>query len=172
MPVNDFGWEKPSPGRIGTSADTDYIKENGFGNEDWNFNKDYTINGSIYGYCYYEPNDAIRKEKYNFAFTRYINGKWYLVGFYLKSVCVRKVPVNNSVLLKKRKDMLMIKSSLGYIWRRLKKAEFIVKLQELSQLSNWRVNPKNAIRIAQPIEIPNSIYEIKSYRVGDQQESS
>lgn len=162
---NHFQWTRPSPGRLGPSGEGKYVQENGFGHEDWNFNKNLSIDGFIYGYCYYQPSEHKRDETFNIVFATYINRKWYLIGFYLNAEFVKNPPTKNNVLRQKKNDMLQLDNSLGTSWRRLKDNNFIVKLKDEAQWLNWRVSPDEAIRTSQPIAIPKNVFDTKNYRI-------
>src|SRR3990170_5284466 len=99
---NHFQWTRPSPGRLGPSGEGKYVQQNGFGYEDWNFNKNLSINGFLYGYCYYQPTEKKRNEKFNIAFATYTNKKWYLIGFYLNAEFVDDPPTEDEVLRQKK----------------------------------------------------------------------
>lgn len=81
--LNQYAWTKPSPGRIGAAGEGDYVKENGFGHEDWNFNYELAIADHIFGYAYYEPISDKKAELFQFVFATYQSSRWYLAGFYL-----------------------------------------------------------------------------------------
>lgn len=110
---NHFQWTRPSPGRLGPSGEGEYVQDNGFGHEDWNFNKNLLIDGSIYGYCYYNPTENKRDEKFNIAFATYTNQRWHLIGFYLDAEFVPSPPVKNDILYQKMHDLRQLGSSLG-----------------------------------------------------------
>lgn len=78
---NNCQWTRPSPGRLGPTGEGEYVQENGFGFEDWNFNKNLLIDGFIFGYCYYNPSENRRNEKFNIVFAIYTNRQWYLRQF-------------------------------------------------------------------------------------------
>lgn len=162
---NHFQWTRPSPGRLGPTAEGEYVQDNGFGHEDWNFNKNLLIDGFLYGYCYYHPTENKRNEKFNIAFASYTNKQWYLIGFYLNCEFVSKPPVKNEVLTQKMHDLLQLGNSLGDEWQKLKGEKFIQKLKNEAQWLKWRVSPDNAIRTLQPIVIPQKIFNTKNYRI-------
>jgi len=60
---NGFQWTRPSPGRLGPAGEGEYVQDNGFGHEDWNFNKNLLIDDHIYGYCYYGPTEKKKQRK-------------------------------------------------------------------------------------------------------------
>jgi len=76
---NGFQWTRPSPGRLGPAGEGTYVGVNGFGLEDWNFNKNLLIDGYLYGYCYYRPAENRHSEKFNIAFATYTSRQWYLI---------------------------------------------------------------------------------------------
>ena len=151
---NHFQWTRPSPGRLGPSGEGEYVQNNGFGYEDWNFNKNLLIDGFLYGYCYYHPTENKRDEKFNIVFATYTNKKWYLIGFYLNAEFVDNPPTKDEVFKQKRNDLLQLGNSLGASWRKLNGNKLIAKLKDGAQWLKWRVLPDNAIRTAQPIAIP------------------
>ena len=162
---NHFQWTRPSPGRIGPSGEGEYVQENGFGHEDWNFNKNLLINGYIYGYCYYHPIEAKRNEKFNVAFATYVNSQWYLIGFYLDCEFVENPPVDIKILKQKMSDLRQLGNSLGREWKKLNDKQFIEKLKYEAQWLKWKVSPENAIRTAQPVPIPRDMFFTRNYRI-------
>ena len=163
--LNHFQWTRPSPGRLGPSGEGEYVQKNGFGHEDWNFNKNLLVDGCIYGYCYYQPTKAKRDEKFNIAFSTYTNQQWYLVGFYLNCEFVDDPPVNSNVVKQKMRDLQQLGTSLGKSYRKLKGKNFKAKITKETQWLKWRVLPDNAIRTNQPIPIPRSIFNCRNYRI-------
>lgn len=162
---NLFQWTRPSPGRLGPSGEGDYVQENGFGHEDWNFNKNFLIKEFLYGYCYYKPTENKRKEKFNIAFATYTNKRWYLIGFYLNAEFVDDPPIKDRVLKQKMKDLLQLGSSLGAPWQKLNDKKIIAKLKDEAQWLKWRVAPDDAVRTNQPLAIPKKIFDTKNYHI-------
>jgi len=162
---NHFQWTRPSPGRLGPSGEGEYVQKNGFGYEDWNFNKNLSIDNFLYGYCYYQPTENKRNEKFNIVFATYTNRKWYLIGFYLNAEFVDNPPTKDDVLKQKRNDLLQLGNSLGVSWRKLKGDKLIAQLKDGAQWLKWRVLLDDAIRTAQPIAIPKTIFDTKNYRI-------
>lgn len=164
--LNHFQWTRPSPGRLGPSGEGKYVQKNGFGHEDWNFNKNLLIDGLLYGYCKYQPAKKKRDEEFNIVFATHTNKKWYLIGFYLKSRFVEAPPVKESILSHKMDDLLRLDDSLGKPWHELTKYEFIAKLEDDAKSLKWSVEPSNAIRTSRPVEISKDIYDSNNYRIG------
>lgn len=162
---NHFQWTRPSPGRLGSSGEGEYVKENGFGHEDWNFNKNLLIDGSIYGYCYYCPSEQKWNKRFNIAFATYTNKQWYLIGFYLNCEFVDKPPVRKQVIEKKMRDLKQLGNSLGSAWRRLSDKKFGEQLEDEAQWLKWRVSPDDAVRMTQPIAIPSEMFDTRNYRI-------
>lgn len=158
---NDHQWIRPSRGRL-RNGEGDYVKKNGFGHEDWNFNKNLLIDGYIYGYCYYSPREDKRNEKFNIAFATYSNGRWNLAGFYLDCDFVNTPPVSREVVEQKMNDLKALGDSIGKEYQGLKEKDFIKKLKEEAQYLRWRVLPGNAIRTMQPITIPKNVFNTKN----------
>jgi predicted HNH restriction endonuclease len=156
--VNPYGWARPSPGRLGPGGEGEYVRENGFGHEDWNF----------YGYAYYQPSAAKANDQFSIAFVTYTGHRWRLIGFYLDAVFVPGgAPTNTSVLSAKRKDLFALNSanSLGKSWAGLDAAGITRKLKDESQWLRWKVHVKNAIRLPQPAAIPERIFKSGNYRI-------
>ena len=166
--VNSYGWTRPSPGRLGPTGEGEYVRENGFGHEDWNFNLDLAIREYIYGYAYYEPSAAKAGNQFNIAFVTYTGHRWRLIGFYLDAEFVSGgAPTNRPVLEAKLKDLRALKSanSLGKPWANLDAAETTRKLKEEAQWLRWKVHVKNAIRLPQPAAIPERLFKSTNYRI-------
>jgi len=49
----------------GAAGEGDYVKKNGFGHEDWNFNYELAIDEYIYGYAYYKPKPQKKAELFS-----------------------------------------------------------------------------------------------------------
>lgn len=166
--LNAYAWTKPSPGRLGPAGEGDYVKENGFGHEDWNFNYDLAVHDNIYGYAYYEPVAQKKSETFQFAFVIYQSGIWSLSGFYLDATFVPDgAPLIKRIIEQKCRHLLELKSlnSLGKGWARLTNAQIIQRLKKESMWVRWKVKTESAIRVPQPIRIPSNIYNSKNYRI-------
>ena len=163
---NGFQWTRPSPGRLGPSGEgEEYVRDHGFGHEDWNFNKSLLVDGFIYGYCYYRPNEQIKDEQFSIAFATYVNSQWHLIGFYLNCGFVEGPPSRPEVLRQKMKDLRLLDKSLGLSYRKLNDGQFLKNLETESKDLKWRVAPENAIRLRQPIAIPKNVFNVHNYRI-------
>lgn len=79
---NSAGWVRPSPWRLGADRVGDYVKENGFGHEDWNFNFDFASNGSMLGYTVAHPSAKLATETFGVVLATYDLQGWSAVGYY------------------------------------------------------------------------------------------
>lgn len=166
--VNSYGWTMPSPGRLGPRGEGEYVRQNGFGHEDWNFNLDLAIRDHLYGYAYYKPSDEKSCEQFQIAFATYANHHWRLVGFYLDAEFVSDpVPVNRRVLKAKAAHLRALKSanSLGKPWTSLDTAHLVEKLQGEAQWLRWKVHISKALRLPQPVPIPKRLFNSRNFRI-------
>jgi predicted HNH restriction endonuclease len=166
--TNSYGWTRPSPGRLGPLGEGEYVRENGFGHEDWNFSLDFAIREHVYGYAYYEPSAAKAADQFQIAFVTYAGHRWRLVGFYLDAEFITDgAPTNKTLLKGKLKDLLVLKSanSLGKPWAGLDAAEITRKLKDEARWLRWRVHVKNAIPLPQPAAIPERLFKSENYRI-------
>ena len=162
---NDFQWTRPSPGRLGPSGEGEYVKSNGYGFEDWNFNKNLLIGGYVYGYLPYKLPEKKRDEIFNIAFSTYTNKKWNLAGFYIDCEFVSSPPVDIEVVNHKIRHLQQLGTSLGDSYRKLKGRRLVAKVKSDAQWLKWRVWPDNVIRTNQPIPIPKTVFEPRSFHI-------
>ena len=119
------------------------------------------MNEHIYGYAYYQPISAKKKEVFQFPFTTYQLSKWNLVGFYLEASFVSGGPPRDErVLREKKRHFLELKSQngLGKQWSGLTDEGIVRLLTKEARWLHWKVHVKNAVRLPVPIEIPKGIY--------------
>lgn len=165
---NNDGWMNPTPGRLGYPKDGEYLKENGFGHEDWNFNTSLSINDFIYGYLYYVPAQAKRNKRFHIAFCEKLNdGGWAVVGFYRNAQFIEQgSPKSMAVLQQKIEDLQVLRRirSLGGDWdvepTQMKK----LLINELSFL-RWKVAPQDIVRMPFSLEIPGEVELPKNERI-------
>lgn len=162
---NHFLWTRPSPGRLGPSGEGEYVKSNGYGFEDWNFSKNLLIDGYVYGYLPYQPVEVKRDEIFKIAFSTYINQQWYLVGFYIDCRFVNEPPVDIDVVNQKIRDLQQLGTSLGDPYRQLRGRHLVAKVKDDAQFLKWRVSPDNIVRTNQPIPIPETVFQPRTYQI-------
>ena len=162
---NHFQWTRPSPGRLGPSGEGDFVKSNGYGFEDWNFNKNLLIDGYVYGYLPYKLPEAKRDEIFKIVFSTYTNQQWYLVGFYIDCKFKSSPPVGIDVVDQKIRDLQQLGPSLGDSYRKLKRDRLVDKVRKDAQWLKWRVSPSNVVRTNQPIPIPKEVFNTGNTRI-------
>lgn len=79
---NADGWARPSPGRLGQKSVGDYVRENGFGHEDWNFNLNLAADGNMLGYTVARPANGGIGEQFGVILATYDSGGWRAAGYY------------------------------------------------------------------------------------------
>ena len=165
--LNDNQWTRPSPGRL-SNGEAKYVKEAGFGHEDWNFNYNLAVDGYLYGYVYYYPVKSKLSETFNFAFATYQSPQWYLVGFYKNCRFVPEGAPYVPEFLRERAAHLMDLKEAGSLGPKVPdhSHEGIQKFLK-SELQHLRlkVHVSDAILMPHPIPIPKSIVNVKNYRI-------
>lgn len=156
---NEHGWISPSSGRLNYADDGGYLKENGFGHEDWNFSNDKCPDGHVYGYTYYIPKHP--DGPFNIFFAYYDKGEgWALGGYYEHAQFIESGATFPTAILQRRaseiKD-LAANQSLGgeYLGKSIK--QLAKRLQSKQDIYRWRVLPENIHRMQQPIRLPTSL---------------
>ena len=162
---NHFQWTRPSPGRLGPLGEGEYVKSNGYGFEDWNFNRNLLIDGYVYGHLAYKLPEDKRDEKFKIAFATYTNRQWHLVGFYLHCEFATNPPVDTDVIAQKIRDLKLLGPSLGNSYRKLKGDRFVDKVKDDAKYLKWRVSPDNVVRTSQPIPIDKEVFNTKNYHI-------
>lgn len=165
---NENHWEKPSKGRLvpldGISAkerqelikklNLDYVKQNGFGHEDWNFNLDLSVDGFVYGYQRYVPKENLQNDLFNICFLDYDkrSKKWYIVGFYHNaSYEIEGMPFEKRIVKQKCCDLRNLGNSLSIDY--LKHLE--KRMREDVQDYHWKVSKKNVVKLVERIPYPD-----------------
>ena len=162
---NHFQWTRPSPGRLGPLGEGEYVQTNGYGFEDWNFNKNMLIDGYVYGYLPYSPLEEKQDEIFNIAFATYTNQQWHLVGFYLDCEFATDPPVDTDVIAQKVRDLKQLGPSLGNSYRKLKGDRLVDKVTDDAQWLKWRISPNNVVRTSQPVPIHKKVFNTGNYRI-------
>jgi 5-methylcytosine-specific restriction protein A len=162
---NDNQWVKPSHGRLGRTGEGEYVQKNGFGHEDWNFNHDLSINGHLYGYCYYRPAYEKQNENFNIAFSIYKNKRWQVVGFYLNAKYIETPPINKEIIEKKIIDLKDLGDSLGRDWRKLSNRGFYNTLKVDAGYLNWKCAINDVIPTKYPILFQKKVFDTKNFRI-------
>ncbi len=155
--INKDLWERPTAGRLGFNRDGEYLQDNGFGHEDWNFNTDLSIDGFVYGYRYGAPAKNKLHKKFNIAFCeRWANGAWAIVGYYRHATFEPNgSPESSKIIEQKTSDLQLLRRSrsIGRKWDVDKSKMKSMLRQELSTLG-WKVKTANVFPFSNPVEIP------------------
>ncbi|MCK9181873.1 MAG: HNH endonuclease [Fibrobacteraceae bacterium] len=157
---NDSHWETPSKGRLNQT--NDYVGENGFGHEDWNFNIELSQNGAVFGYQRYEPREELQNERFNICFLDYdgLRQQWYIVGFYLKASYDQKgAEFSNEIIQKKRNDLMNLGDSLSRKYA--KKINKNLKADSASY--HWKVSVENIVKLVSLVPYPKFSKSINSF---------
>jgi 5-methylcytosine-specific restriction protein A len=159
-------WRRPTPFRLGRGGEGDYVQRHGFGHEDWNFNTDFTIDGYVYGYVYYQPSEDKSADVFNFAFLTWDAGQWHLAGFYREAEFVLEgAPVDAEVVRRKVHHLRALDGHLGEELRGLSDAGLRKRLSSESEWLRWRVRPWNIQALSSPIPIPRKVYASNHFRI-------
>jgi hypothetical protein len=150
---NSNEWRGPTG--EGYSKEDSYVGKNGFGHEEWNFNTADLINGKVYGYAYYRPNEGTpqfksRHDIYFFGIRPKKERR--LVGFYENARFLSererarlKFAFQKSDLLEKRVDELL-SLDLPTIRTRKRAEEYLLDQYSL----NIEVSPEDVHLIVPP----------------------
>lgn len=159
--ANDTGYLRPVAGRLGKRAETKWVAGTGFGHEDWNFARHLAIDGHVYGYLYYHPQERFCGEHFNVAFMIYrrTNKTWHLVGFYRNCVWAPDgAPRDNRVLRGKVRDLRDLGNSLGTRHkdgpRGRSSAELLEYMNDARQWERWKVAVSDIVRLEYPVPVP------------------
>ena len=79
---NSEGWLRPSPGRLGANGVGSYVKDHGFGHEDWNFNYSFESGGEMLGYTVARPSKDLADQELGVILATYDWSGWKAVGYY------------------------------------------------------------------------------------------
>jgi hypothetical protein len=166
---NEFGWKRPSPGRLkDVRSKTNYLDFTGFGHEDWNFNTELSIEGFVYGYLYYDPPQP--EDRYHIAFATYEpDAGWFLAGLYLDAQFVPDgAPRSDKVLAQKASDLKLLDEahSLGHGYAGSTVRQLRAKLGDDLWVYRWRVRKKNVVALPSAVELPKSVLTPSVYRYG------
>lgn len=158
---NGNGWTAPSPGRLQFPGDGSYLKDTGFGHEDWNLANDICADGNAYGYTYYVPKDP--SGLFNILFATYDKGEgWSLCGYYVGAKFRSKGGNFSQHILHRRATELKAldaMESLGDRYRRASIEKIVELLRIDAQHYRWIVKPNCIHRFQIPVRIPKSLTE-------------
>lgn len=151
---------------IAEGTPINYVKEQGFGMEEWNFNQDDLIGGFLYGYIRPDFKTLVGQVHNMWFYTIAPNKKMFLIGEYRDTYFLT---------LKERKELEEQLKGQGILQRRInevysalqKSAEFehVTKAEVGSQfmghlIFRLRVSPQNAVLYPEPKE-----FSVESWNV-------
>lgn len=157
---NDNMWLKPSKGRLYQSDD--YVGENGFAHEDWNFNLDLFEGDYIFGFQQFKPKKEKFNSKYNLCFYDYDKYKkmYFVVGFYLDADYIEEgMPLNDKIMQRKKEDLIELRDSLSEnYFRNIDK-----RLKNEFSDCRWKVLKKNVVILDIPIPYPQTVRRLNYF---------
>src|SRR5665213_163143 len=156
---NDHQWTRPSAGRLRSKLDGGYLRDTGFGHEDWNLKKDKCSDGYVRGYTYYHPKNS--DGLFNILFATYDkNEGWALAGYYERASFDIAPAQFRKTTLRHRADELKeldLADSLGEEYLGLSRGQMVKKLERDSSGYHWRVRPRNIHSIQAPLLLPHRL---------------
>jgi hypothetical protein len=167
--ANSNGWLKPAPGRIGATDCGEFVAENGFGDEDWNFNVTRPIDGCIYGYARGAVAEGMWSREFSLLLVTYSKQDgWRVAGYYSGAKRVPDgTPLPDSVLRMRCEDVLELgrMGSLGLKYARRNADSLYKALHAEMQYHHWQVPTKNVFVCPDPVQIPSSIWKPNTWRM-------
>ena len=162
MTNNENNWHAPHSERLSKSSD--YVGENGFGHEDWNFSKDIWADGKYHLYLRQSPARVDKNSKFNIVLGVRTGFGHLVVGF-AENVSYSTSVLDDTVWRRRANELKQLDDDSGLAgdFRGLSSNEILTKLKS-TEPYEVAVEPNNLLILDQPIVIPADIYEIKSNR--------
>lgn len=161
---NIAGYQHPSGGKLNRRAESSYAKNNGFGHEEWNFNKTLLIDGRVHGYHYYKPAENKRSFRFNLFFVTYTDGNWRIVGRYRDAqYSANGSPNSPAVNKKKVADLRALASELGSGWADLTDQQIVARLVK-SEVMRWSAAPDNVDVAPDNTSVPRNLVFDRDFR--------
>lgn len=167
MARNDTGWKRPHAGRLGASDD--YVGQNGFGYEDWNFSQELGDDGRHHLYLRKKPAEADQGDTFNIALGSRSSIGHFLVGF-IENAEIASASFSNSIWEKRAQHLEALdrSDSLDGGFKGMSAREKAKTLKD-SQEFVYAVSPSNLHILETPLLIPEEIvskdftrYQLKS----------
>lgn len=151
---NDRGYKQPSGGKLGRKVESQYARENGFGHEEWNFNREMAVNERVGGYHYYQPAERKRNLTFTLYFVTYTNSTWYLVGVYRNAKYHPEGTTSTDAGTREKvRDLRSLEHELGSVWRGLSSTEMFSKLKHEDQYKRWSVHVDDMVVAPEIVEV-------------------
>ncbi len=176
---NDNGYQYPSGGKYSLGSvrrekakpgSQPYTKLNGFGHEEWNFNKKLAVDGKIRGYHYYEPAAKKRDDLFTIYFVSYRAADWRLVGVYRNARFVESddesfMPKKRAVReLAKKIHELAIQGQVGRAWQKSEDQILAKLIQSEGGTHRWLVDVEDATALVPSVMLPANLPISDKYR--------
>ena len=157
---NSEGWVRPSPGRLGANDVGSYVRERGFGHEDWNFNYDFAFNGKMLGYTVAQPAARFVDQEFGVILATYDPLGWKAVGYYngarfqeigrYPATVLRKMAVDVSKLAEQ--------NSVSKEFRNKTLLEMQQQLGDELVYHRWVTPKERVVAFKAPVIIPQNIF--------------
>ncbi len=159
---NSNHWEGPSIGRLGQPRVGDYVHENGFGHEDWNFAFTLAHHGIMIGYTVARPGRGDPDETFGLILATHDADGWCAVGYYEEAeyVAPPNIDVPDEAVARMAADIYWLASEkqthprLGNMT--LAQIEDLVRKDFIYFC--WRVPEENVHVFREPRPIPTSLF--------------
>lgn len=165
MAANAGGWIGPVAGRLGKSAD--YVGNNGFGYEDWNFAGDRWSDGKLHLYLQQQPARADRGKTFNIILGYHQNQQHYAVGLCLNatySIGTADLPQEARLRRARQLHELDKQGQLDGPLKALSVEQKAKQLFNSGEVCWLTLEPDNLIKLESPIPIPTHIIKPNANR--------
>jgi hypothetical protein len=158
--VNLFDWQRPSPGRLGADNVGDYVRTNGFGYEDWNFNTNLAEGEYIWGYTAANARRSLHGVPLSLVLATWdALGHWKAVGYYRNAQFVESGPTQISEQnLRQRAEDILALADAKQLGGGYATGDFEIILQLVRgeiQDCKWRVRVSDVFLFTDPIPLPS-----------------
>lgn len=164
MAENQDRWTRPHGGRLGKSAD--YVGENGYGHEDWNFARDIWEDGKLHLYLRQGPAQKDREQTFNIALGVRTDIGHALIGF-AENVRYGVSNLSDRIWERRAKELKALddQGELGGEFAGLGVDELTAKIKEI-ELRNYSVavEPDQLVILPEEQLIPKATWDVKSKR--------
>ncbi len=156
---NTKGWKGPSSGRLGKSDVGEYVKKNGFGFEDWNFDLSLASDGQMFGYTRARPAREFADQEFGIILATYEAGSWKAVGYYLGARPIANVStLPEAITQEMAVDVLnLIETEQGRRDSTISDIKQQLQVEELDG-QRWRIPAAQVAVFETPVAIPSEIF--------------
>jgi 5-methylcytosine-specific restriction endonuclease McrA len=159
---NSQGWTRPSPGRLGAPGVGEYVQENGFGHEDWNFNFSLARDGMMLGYTVARPAKKFLGEEFRLVLATFSsNAGWQAVGYYDGGVYKEDPePLTAPALEQMASDVFRLakSGSLSNRYNRMTKSQVHAAITQELSYHSWEIPIERVVVFEAPIPIAPNIF--------------